>query len=108
MERATSGLGGMFLTHISDGNNISTIIKDKNSIDFSDPPLSSNVFKPSNIYEIVSKVIDGVKRDFAILSQSDLTHQSSGHRLSTDSDVELMSTLAFRQGHSQTRLYEST
>ena len=52
---------------ISNGTNISTIIKDKYIIDYIDPTSSTNLFKPMNIHKIVSEVIDGVKRDFVMI-----------------------------------------
>ena len=52
---------------VSNGTNISTIIKDKYIKDYIDPTSSTNLFKPMNIYKIVSEVIEGVKRDFVMI-----------------------------------------
>ena len=52
---------------ISNGTNISTIIKEKYIIDYINPTSSTNLFKPMNIHKIVSEVINGVKRDFVMI-----------------------------------------
>ena len=46
---------------VSNGTNISTIVKDKHIIDYIDPTSSTNLFKFMDIHEIVSEVINGVK-----------------------------------------------
>jgi hypothetical protein len=52
---------------ISNGTNITTIIKDKYIIDYIDPTSSTNLYKFMNIHKIVSEVINGVKREFVMI-----------------------------------------
>ena len=47
---------------VSNGTNISSVVKDKYIIDYIDPTSSTNIIKPMNIHKIVSEIIDGVKR----------------------------------------------
>lgn len=52
---------------ISNGTNISTIVKEKYIIDYINPTSSTNLFKPMNIHKIVSETIDGIKKDFVMI-----------------------------------------
>ena len=52
---------------ISNGTNISTIIKEKYIIDYINPISSTNHIKPMNIHKIVSEIVDGIKKDFVMI-----------------------------------------
>ena len=52
---------------ISNGTNISTIIKNDYIIDYVSPTSTTIFFKPMNIYKVVSEIIDGVKKDFVMI-----------------------------------------
>ena len=56
---------------VSNGTNISTIVKDKHIIDYIDPTSSNNIIKPMNIHKIVCEIIDGVKRDFFMIENQE-------------------------------------
>ena len=56
---------------VSNGTNISSIVKDKYIIDYIDPTSSTNIIKPMNIHKIVSEIIDGVKRDFVMIDHQE-------------------------------------
>ena len=56
---------------VSNGTNISSVVKDKYIIDYIDPTSSTNIIKPMNIYKIVCEIIDGVKRDFVMIDHQE-------------------------------------
>jgi hypothetical protein len=52
---------------ISNGTNISTIIKKEYIVEYVNPTSSTNLFKPMNIHKIVSETVDGIKKDFVMI-----------------------------------------
>lgn len=59
---------------VSNGTNISSVVKDKYIIDYIDPTSSTNIIKPMNIYKIVCEIIDGVKRDFVMIDHQEYNY----------------------------------
>lgn len=53
---------------IKNGDNISNIVKQEKLIDYVNPTSTTILIKPMNIYKIVNEIVDGIKKEFVMIS----------------------------------------